>query len=89
MQINGNQKIYHFSYSQNGQTLCDMYPCVRESDGLVGMYDIVRNNFFRVDWEENPKYETSEIIVPVLSITTRGINSMKSDIFCKATDIKN
>lgn len=89
MQINGNQKIYHFSYSQNGQTLRDMYPCVRESDGLVGMYDIVHNDFHRVDGEENPKYETSEIIVPVLSITTRGINSMKSDIFCKATHIKN
>ena len=38
-------ELYHFAYSQGGEKLCDMYPCMRESDGAVGVYDIVQNAF--------------------------------------------
>lgn len=83
---NVNFKLYHFAYSQNGEKLCDMYPCMRESDGAIGVYDIVQNAFRVVVGNPSPNYESADIVVPVLSTTTRGIHSMRADILCKATN---
>lgn len=32
-------------YNSSGTLVCDYVPCVRESDGEIGLYDIVRNKF--------------------------------------------
>ena len=91
IEIGDGIKIYHFSYSQNGEKLCDFYPCVRESDQKIGMYDTV-NNYFTFPYSEygtpNIKYESSDIIIPALSINSQGINSMKSNVRCTATNAK-
>lgn len=79
-------KLYHFAYSQDGVKLCDMHPCMRESDGAIGVYDIVQNAFRVVRGNSSPNYESANIVVPVLSTTARGIHSMRADILCKATN---
>ena len=41
------RKIGRFSYwDKNGVLICDLYPCYRKSDGIIGMYDVARNHFF-------------------------------------------
>ena len=41
------RKIGRFSYwDKNGVLICDLYPCYRKSDGVIGMYDAARNRFF-------------------------------------------
>ena len=35
----------HYSISVNGELICDMYPCVSPTN-VVGMYDVVRKDFF-------------------------------------------
>lgn len=91
IEIGDGIKIYHFSYSQNGEKLCDFYPCVRESDQKIGMYDTV-NNYFTFPYSEygtpNIKYESSDVVIPALSINSQGINSMKSNVRCTATNAK-
>ena len=86
-----NYKLYHFAYSQNGVKMCDMYPCIRKSDGVVGVYDIVQNIFEPISGSANPQYEyeTADIVVPVLSATTRGIHSMRANVLCKAVNSNN
>ena len=86
-----NYKLYHFAYSQNGVKMCDMYPCMRKSDGVVGVYDIVQNIFEPISGSATPKYEyeTADIVVPALSATTRGIHSMRANILCKAVNSNN
>ena len=86
-----NYKLYHFAYSQNGVKICDMYPCMRKSDGVVGVYDIVQNIFEPISGSATPKYEyeTADIVVPALSATTRGIHSMRANILCKAVNSNN
>ena len=79
-------KLYHFAYSQDGVKLCDMYPCMRESDGAIGVYDIVQNVFRVVQGNPSPNYESADTVIPVLSTTARGIHSMRADILCKATN---
>lgn len=32
-------------YDKNNALICDLYPCYRKSDGVIGMYDKVRNLF--------------------------------------------
>lgn len=32
-------------YDKNGTLICDLVPCYRKSDGVIGMYDIVRKIF--------------------------------------------
>lgn len=81
-----NYKLYHFAYSQGGNKMCDMYPCMRKSDGVIGVYDIVRNTFKSVHGIAHPEYETADTVIPILSTTTRGIHSMRADILCKATN---
>lgn len=40
------RKISYFKYYDKNDTLiCDLVPCYRKSDGVIGMYDIVRNIF--------------------------------------------
>lgn len=91
IEIGDGIKIYHFSCSQNGEKLCDFYPCVRESDQKIGMYDTV-NNYFTFPYSEygtpNIKYESSDVVIPALSINSQGINSMKSNVRCTATNAK-
>lgn len=40
------QKIKEFKAYHNGNLVAQMKPCKRKSDGVVGMYDIVREQFF-------------------------------------------
>ena len=82
-------KLYHFAYSQNGVKMCDMYPCIRKSDSVVGVYDIVQNIFEPISGSANSQYETGDIVVPVLSATTRGIHSMRTNVLCKAVNSNN
>lgn len=93
MEIGNGIKLYHFSYSQNGEKLCDFYPCIRESDQKIGMYDIV-NNYFTYPYSNEYgtpiiRCESSDVIIPVLSINSQGIHSMKADILCKAVNSNN
>ena len=39
-------KIYSASYSANGTLLCDLVPCYRKSDNVIGMYDKVSRKFY-------------------------------------------
>lgn len=44
--IAGNQKVKAFQYYDKNDTLiCDLIPCYRKSDGVIGMYDVVRKIF--------------------------------------------
>ena len=41
-----NTKLKSFSYYDKNNTLiCDLVPCYRKADGVIGMYDIVRKIF--------------------------------------------
>lgn len=40
------QRIREFKAYHNGNLVAQMKPCKRKSDGVVGMYDIVRGQFF-------------------------------------------
>lgn len=40
------RQVGRFSYyDKNGNLICDLYPCYRKSDGVIGMYDKARNLF--------------------------------------------
>ena len=42
----GTRRVYYFKYYDKNDTLiCDLIPCYRKSDGVIGMYDIVRKQF--------------------------------------------
>lgn len=42
----GERKISAFKYYDKNNTLkCDLVPCYRKSDGVIGMYDIARASF--------------------------------------------
>jgi hypothetical protein len=81
-----NYRLHHFALSQGGVKQCDMYPCLRERDSAVGMYDITQNTFKLIQGNPSPNYEIADIVVPALSTTARGIHSMRADILCKATN---
>lgn len=90
-EIGDGIKLYHFSYSQNGEKLCDFYPCIRESDQKIGMYDIITDYFiypYSENGTPNIKYESSNIVIPALAINSQGIHSMKSNVRCTATNVK-
>lgn len=42
----GASKIYHFKCTENGVAVRDMYPAMRNLDGVLGMYDIVNDVFY-------------------------------------------
>lgn len=40
------RQIGHFSYrDKNGTLICDLYPCYRKSDNVIGAYDTIRELF--------------------------------------------
>ena len=80
-------RIYHFSYTQDGITQFDMYPCKRKDDGILGMYDFVSQEF--VEFDENPptNFGFADVIIPPLYVNANGINSIRANIDCKATEI--
>ena len=42
----GTRRVYYFKYYDKDNTLiCDLIPCYRKSDGVIGMYDVVRKIF--------------------------------------------
>jgi hypothetical protein len=42
----GERQIHYFKYYDKTDSLiCDLVPCYRKSDGVIGMYDIVRKIF--------------------------------------------
>lgn len=38
--------FYYFKFYRNGELIGDFIPCYRKSDGVIGMYDLVSQNFF-------------------------------------------
>ena len=43
---NGKGRFYTFSAKKNGTIVRDLVPCKRDSDSMVGMYDIVNDVFY-------------------------------------------
>lgn len=42
----GLRRVGYFRYyDKNSELICDLVPCYRKSDGVIGMYDVVRNIF--------------------------------------------
>lgn len=41
-----NLKIYEYKAYKNSEVIQDLIPCYRESDGVAGMYDIIKGEFF-------------------------------------------
>ena len=42
----GTRRVYYFRYrDKNNDLICDLYPCYRKSDGVIGMYDKARGLF--------------------------------------------
>ncbi len=42
----GLRRVYYFKYyNKDGTLICDLVPCYRKSDGVIGMYDKARNRF--------------------------------------------
>lgn len=39
-------KIYSASYYADGELTCDLMPCYRKADGVIGMYDRVHGKFY-------------------------------------------
>jgi hypothetical protein len=40
------RRISYFQYTdKTGTLVCDLIPCYRKSDGVIGMYDLVRGLF--------------------------------------------
>lgn len=47
VRVNGVRRIKEFKYwDKNDELICDLVPCYRKSDSVIGMYDLVRNIFF-------------------------------------------
>lgn len=46
LRYGGARQIHYFKYYDKTDTLiCDLVPCYRKSDGVVGMYDVARKTF--------------------------------------------
>ena len=42
----GTRQIHYFAYyDKNNDLICELIPCYRKSDGVIGMYDTARNIF--------------------------------------------
>jgi hypothetical protein len=42
----GLRRVYYFRYYDKDNTLiCNLVPCYRTADGVIGMYDVVRKKF--------------------------------------------
>lgn len=46
LRYGGERKIGYFRYwNKNGELICDLVPCYRKSDKVIGMYDMIRKIF--------------------------------------------
>ena len=43
--VNSKSRIFSFTVTRSGSKYCELVPAKRDSDGVLGMYDIVRNTF--------------------------------------------
>lgn len=41
----GTLRLYHFSFFEDGLEISNLIPCYRKSDGVIGLYDTIRNQF--------------------------------------------
>jgi len=42
----GLRRVYYFKYyDKDNSLICDLVPCYRKADGVIGMYDVVRRTF--------------------------------------------
>ena len=47
LRYGGARQIHYFKYfDKEGNRICDLVPCYRKSDGVIGMYDIAAQKFF-------------------------------------------
>lgn len=44
--INRNLRLYNCKIYYNSNLVRDLVPCIRKADDIVGMYDLVNNNFY-------------------------------------------
>lgn len=82
-----NFRFFHFELYQDGVLNLDLHPCKRNSDGCVGLYNTVSKEFLLMEGNLYPNSQGANIFIPVLSSNAKGIHSMKTDIYCKATNI--
>lgn len=38
-------RVYYYKHYENGSLKCNLIPCYRKSDNVIGMYDLVSNTF--------------------------------------------
>lgn len=54
---NGRGKIYSFKVTKNNGLIRDLVPCKRNSDNMVGMYDVVNEEFYYP-----PNYQSYQLV---------------------------
>ena len=71
-------KIYRLKISQDIDIIADVYPAKRDSDGVVGMYDIISNTFFTNSGTGS--FIAGDGLTPVYRVTgnVRGLNLLSS-----------
>lgn len=71
-------KIYRLKISQDTDIIADVYPAKRDSDGVVGMYDIISNTFFTNSGTGS--FIAGDGLTPVYRVTgnVRGLNLLSS-----------
>lgn len=71
-------KIYRLKISQDTDIIADIYPAKRDSDGVVGMYDIISNTFFTNSGTGS--FIAGDGLTPVYRVTgnVRGLNLLSS-----------
>lgn len=45
-EIAGYLRVYSFKLYENDVVSCDLVPCYRKADGVIGMYDIIGRHFY-------------------------------------------
>lgn len=76
--IPAKAKIYRLKISQDTEIIADVYPAKRDSDGVVGMYDIISNTFFTNSGTGS--FIAGDGLTPVYRVTgnVRGLNLLSS-----------
>lgn len=63
---NGRGKIYSFQVTKNNALVRDLVPCTRDSDSIVGLYDIVNDVFYYP-----PNYQSYQLVAgPIVTGST-------------------
>lgn len=63
---NGRGKIYSFKVTKNNGLIRDLVPCKRNSDDMVGMYDVVNEEFYYP-----PNYQSYQLVAgPTVTSST-------------------